>query len=155
MLRILIVTLAFVSASSCASLSERDRVRGDVAALVQHWSDAGEKGDWNAVADTYSDAEGFAWIEQGEVRYPNRAAIIKGLDLVREMSATVQNDVSDIVVTPLGANTAAFHAKHALNVTSAQFNFSSRGVLSGVAVKQHGKWRFLQGAFSAQPEAPL
>lgn len=153
MLRAMCVVLAALSAASCASLPESDDVRGDVTALVQRWSDAGEAGDWDAVADTYADAEGFAWIEQGEVRYPNRAAILEGLDTVRQMSASVRNDVSNIVVTPLGHRVAAFRADYDLTVSTAQFSFSSQGVLSGVAAKQGGTWRFLQGAFSDQPSA--
>lgn len=151
MLRLTLVVIA-VLVSSCATASTNDGAQTGVAALVQRWSDTGEAGDWEAVADTYADAQGFVWIEQGEVRYPNRAAIVAGLDMARRMRATVRNDVSDIVVTPLGDRIAAFRANYTITVTSEQFSFTSQGVLSGVAIKQGETWRFLQGAFSDRPQ---
>jgi len=123
-------------------------IRSEVTALMQLWSDAGEAGDWDAVADTYADAEGFAWIEQGEVRYGDHAAILEGLAQARENNARIVNDVSDIVVTPLSAGAAAYHAAYTLSVSAEQFSFTSSGVVSGVAVLHEGRWRFLQGAFS-------
>lgn len=126
-------------------------VRTAVTALVQRWSDAGEAGDWDSVAETYADAEGFVWIEQGEVRYPDHAAIVAGLDQVRESNARIVNDVSDIVVTPLSADFAAYRTVYTLTVSTQQFSFTSSGVLAGVAIRQDGTWRLLQGAFSERP----
>lgn len=127
-------------------------VRSGVTALVQRWSDAGEAGDWDAIADTYADAEGFAWIERGEVRYPGHAAIVAGLRQARESEFAVTNDVSEIVVTPLSADTAAYRANYRLAVNSPQFSFSSQGVLSGVAIRQDETWRFLQGSLNEGAE---
>jgi hypothetical protein len=123
-------------------------VRRDVTALVQRWSDAGEAGDWDEIADTYADVAGFAWIERGEVRYPDRATIVAGLQQARQSRLSVINDVSEIVVTPLSRDAAAYRANYRLAVTSSQFSFSSEGVLSGVAIRQGDRWRFLQGALN-------
>jgi ketosteroid isomerase-like protein len=150
--RVALSMFAAIVLSACATAPSEDIARSSVAALVQQWSDAGEAGDWDAVADTYADAEGFAWIEQGEVRYSDRASIVAGLDMARRMQATVRNDVSDIVVTPLGGGAAAFRANYTIAVASEQFSFSSEGVLSGVAIRQTDRWRFLQGAFAERPQ---
>jgi hypothetical protein len=152
MIRHLLIAIAVLGASACEQApQDDDEARRAVTELVQRWSDAGESQQWDAVADTYADVEGFAWIEQGETRYASRAAIIEGLDQARSMSAAIRNDVSDIVVTPLGADAAAFRARYLLNVSAEGFNYESQGVLSGVAIKQDGVWRFLQGSFSEQP----
>jgi ketosteroid isomerase-like protein len=153
LVRIASIVLALLGATACASSPENDDVRGSVAALVQRWSDAAEAGDWDALADTYADAEGFVWIEQGEVRYASRAAILEGLDRVRGMSASVSSEVSNVVVTPLSDGVAAFRADYVAAVSTNQFSFSSRGVLSGVAIKHGDTWRFLQGALSDRPTA--
>lgn len=156
MRRFVFVALAIATLSACAPAPasfDSGAVRNEVTALVQRWSDSGEAGDWDAVADTYADAEGFAWIEQGEVRYPNHAAIIAGLDQARASNARITNDVSDIAVTPLGADAAAYHATYRLVVAAEQFSFESRGVLSGVAIRQADGWRFLHGAFSEAPSS--
>jgi ketosteroid isomerase-like protein len=154
MLRVVVIVVAVLSATACASLSASDDARSGVAALIQRWSDAGDASDWDAVAGTYADADGFAWIEQGEARYPSRAAILEGLDRVRGMSASVNSEVSNIVVTPLNDGVAAFRAEYVMAVSTSQYSFTSRGVLSGVAIRQGDTWRFLQGAFSERPTSP-
>lgn len=153
MIRQMLIAIAVAGASACAPAPmNNDDASRAVTELVQRWSDAGESQDWDVVADTYADAEGFAWIEQGEARYASRAAILEGLSQARGMSASIRNDVSDIVVTPLGADAAAFRARYVLSVSAEGFSYDSQGVLSGVAIRQQdGVWRFLQGSFSEQP----
>jgi hypothetical protein len=154
MKRFLLILAAVAVLAACGPAApsvDAAAVRADVTSLVQRWSDAGEAGDWAAVADTYADAEGFAWIEQGEVRYPSRAAIVAGLEEARAANLRITNDVSDIAVTPLGADAAAYSANYRLVVASEAFSFESRGVLSGVAIRQADGWRFLQGSFSEAP----
>lgn len=154
MTRSLLIAIAVLCLSACTRTPEDgDDARRAVAELVQRWSDAGEAQDWDAVADSYADAEGFVWIEQGETRYASRAAIVEGLNQVRVMSVSSRNDVSDIVVTPLGDGAAAFRARYVLSVSAEGFSYASEGVLSGVAIKQEGVWRFLQGSFSERPAA--
>lgn len=152
MFRPMLVAIAVFCASACAPTEENsDDVRRSVADLVQRWSDAGEAGEWDVVADTYADTEGFVWIEEGDARYTSRSAIVEGLNQARTMSASIRNDVADIVVTPLGDDAAAFRARYQLDVTADGFSFSSEGMLSGVAIRQGDAWRFLQGSFSERP----
>lgn len=154
MIRMLFATV-LVALGACGQAPTESydaaRVRTDVTALVQRWSDAGEAGDWDEIADTYADVAGFTWVERGEVRYPDHAAIIAGLRQAREFGLSVTNDVSDIVVTPLGEGVAAYRANYRLAVRSAQFSFSSEGVLSGVAIRQNETWRLLQGSLNERP----
>ncbi|MEZ6023085.1 MAG: nuclear transport factor 2 family protein [Hyphomonadaceae bacterium] len=150
---VLSVVLGACTAEAPPAAYDAEAVRADVTALIQRWSDAGEAGDWAAVADTYADAEGFAWIERGDVAYADHAAIVAGLESVQASEGSIVNDVSDIVVTPLGADAAAYRARYRLQVTTATFGYESNGVLSGVAINQDGTWRLLQGSFSEQPQA--
>jgi uncharacterized protein (TIGR02246 family) len=151
---LLSVALSASAASQPATADSDAETRAGVAALVQRWSDAGTAKDWDAIAQTYADQPGFAWIEQGEARYTDRAAIVAGLDGARKMKADIDNKVSNIVVTPLAPGVAAYRADYRLSVKAEGFGYSSSGVLSGVAVKRDGTWRFLQGAFSERPPAP-
>jgi hypothetical protein len=155
MLRGVVAAALWVLASACTVVAENTPdVSAEVASLVQRWSDASEAGDVQALADTYADQEGFAWIERGAVSYADHAAIVEGLDRVRDARASITNDVSDISVTPLGDGAAAFHANYAFRVVGDGFQFSSRGTMSGVAIKQGETWRFLQGSFSELPVSP-
>jgi len=147
-----LMAIVVLGASACAPATQSGEAqRQAVTELVQRWSDAGEARDWDVIADTYADADGFAWIEQGDARYTSHSAIVEGLNQARSMSASIRNDVSDIVVTPLGPDAAAFRAHYLLSVSAEGFSYTSEGVLSGVAIRQGGAWRFLQGSFSEQP----
>jgi len=158
MTRTLVVMICAAALAACTFVAPSARapdeaaVRADVTALVQRWSDAGEAGDWEAVADTYADADGFVWIEQGEVRYADHAAIIAGLEQAQQANFRITNDVSEIVVTPLSDDAAAYRANYHLVINADAFSIDSRGVLSGVAIRQGQTWRLLQGAFSEQPQ---
>ncbi|MEZ5961077.1 MAG: nuclear transport factor 2 family protein [Hyphomonadaceae bacterium] len=147
-----LVAVALLMLAACTPAGPQSydgaAVRNGVTALVQRWSDAGEASDWDALADTYADVEGFSWVERGEVRYTNHAAIIAGLQQARDAGLSVTNDVSDIEVTPLSAEAAAYRANYRLAVTSPQFSFTSEGILSGVAIRQDGTWRFLHGSLN-------
>jgi ketosteroid isomerase-like protein len=145
--------LALAACTAPPASFDADVVRSEVTELVQRWSDAGDANDWDAVADTYADAEGFAWVERGEVRYPNHEAIVAGLQQARDAGLSVTNDVSEIVVTPLGPDAAAYHANYSIGVTSPQFSFASEGVMSGVAIRQGDTWRFLQGSLNERTPA--
>jgi ketosteroid isomerase-like protein len=156
MQRLRCLALLYLAASTGAhaeplSPAASGDIKAAVTALVQRWSDAGKAGDWDGIAATYADEPGFAWIEQGEARYTDHAGIVAGLKQAREMRVAVRNDVSDIVVTPLSPDAAAYRASYALGMTAEGFQVNSEGTLSGVAVKRGGTWRFLQGAFSERP----
>jgi len=155
MRRLIAVLGTCFALAACAAPSaeyDADAVRSGVTALIQRWSDAGEAGDWDGLADTYADAQGFAWIERGAVAYADHAAIVAGLENARASEARIVNDLSDIVVTPLSPDAAAYRANYRLSVRSESFGFDSAGVLSGVAIREGDTWRLLQGSFSEQPE---
>lgn len=128
-----------------------ENMKTAVSELIESWAAAGENKDWDALADLYADQSGFAWIERGAVQYKDHAEILAGIEAAKAMDAKVSNKISNIVVTPLSSDAAAYYADYALSVASDSFSFSSEGVLSGVAVKSGEKWRFLQGAFSEKP----
>lgn len=153
-MRAIVVALVSIVVTACAPpapVRDDAAIRADVTALVQRWSDAGEAGDFDAVADTYANAEGFAWIERGEVAYADHAAIVAGLEQAREGGLRIVNDVANIEVTPLSVDAAAYRADYTLTVSSEAFSFTSAGIVSGVAIRQGETWRLLQGSFSERP----
>lgn len=137
----------------CAAPPQRDdaAVRVGVAALVKDWSSAGAEGRWEDLKALYADEPGFAWIEQGRLAYADHAAVVAGVDAAKDVGATIRSSVSDIAVTPLAADAAAFQARTVLAVESPSFSFAFDGRISGVAVKRGDKWLFLQGHLSSPP----
>lgn len=138
-----------LSACSAPGGREDAAVRKDVEALLRNWSSAGQQKRWDDLKALYADEAGFVWIEQGRVAYADHAAIVAGVDAASGAGADIRASISDIAVTPLSADAAAFHAMTSLQVKSDQFAFSFDGVVSGVAVKRAGGWKLLQGHLSA------
>jgi hypothetical protein len=154
------VVLAFLAA--CAS-PERAPTAAQMAAaetgataLVEEWARTGSEGRWDDLADLYADAPGFVWIEQGQNRYPDHAAIEAGLAQARDSGLTVQTTVSDIVATALAPDAAAVRATYSITFGDpAAGGFSSDGILSGVVIERDGRWCFLQGHLSSPPTSDV
>lgn len=143
--------LALAAASCARAPAPRDdaAISAGVTALVEDWSSAGEEGRWDDLKNLYADEKGFVWIEQGRIAYADRASVVEGVEQAAAMGAKIDSKVSEISVTPLSPDAAAFHARSVLSVASPSFSFAFDGRLSGVAVKRGEKWRFLQGHLSA------
>lgn len=140
----------------CERSAPRDdaAARAGVEALVKEWAAAGQEGRWSDLAALYADDPGFVWIEQGRVAYADHAAVVAGVEAAQAMKAEIRSAVSNVAVTPLAPDVAAYRANATLSVSSASFSFAVDGVLSGVAVKRDGAWKLLQGHLSApQPAA--
>lgn len=145
-----LVALAGCDTATSAADQDDSNTVTEVTAMLETWSAAGEGDNFEALASLYADEQGFAWIERGAVAYQDHDAIIAGLEAAKAMNIAIDNEISEISVTPLANDAAAFHAALRSNVAADSFSFSFDGVISGVAVKRGGAWRLLQGAFSAK-----
>ncbi|MFZ5618093.1 MAG: nuclear transport factor 2 family protein [Pseudomonadota bacterium] len=130
-------------------------VKEGVEALLREWSAAGAEGRWNDLKTLYADDPNFAWIENGVVAYADYTSAVAGVDQVAAMNAMIRSEVSDIVVTPLAADAAAFRSTAAVGFVSPDFSFDFKGAFTGVAILRDGRWLFLNGHLSkaeAQPQ---
>jgi hypothetical protein len=122
-------------------------VRTGVAAMLESWAAAGREGRWDEVAALYADDPGFAWVERGAVRYPSRVAAVEGLHVVTGQK--IQSQVTNIAVTPLSADAAAFRSNVTFAFNAGGTPVELKGVITGVAVRRDGAWRFLQAHVEA------
>lgn len=159
-MRKLMICLVFAAIAGCsaspapdhpAAVDETAIVDG-VTSLVNDWTNAGKEGRWEDLKSLYADEAGFTWIERGAVAYADHAAIVAGVDQASQMSADIASSVGNIRVTPLAPDAAAVVADIKLDVSFGDFGYNFDGVLSGVAVKRDGAWRFLQGHLSEPPK---
>jgi len=142
-------------ATSPAAARDNAAIVTGVEALLGDWSAAGAEGRFDDLKALYADDPGFYWVEQGRVAYADYAAVIAGVDQVAAMNAMIRSDVSDIFVTPLSADAAAFRAATKIGFVSSEFSFDFEGAFTGVAAKRDGRWKFLNGHLSkAETNAP-
>ena len=122
--------------------------------LVDAWAATATEGRWADLPSLFADEPGFAWIEQGEVRYADHAAIEAAAAQALESGVAVQTTIVDVEARGLSPDAAAVEA-----IVSIVFGdpdaggFEFDGVLTAVAVEREGQWVFLQGHLS-QPPAP-
>jgi hypothetical protein len=159
MIRIFKPLVALLVLAACAS-PERAPTASQLAAaeagaieLVEEWARTGSEGRWDDLVELYADAPGFAWIEQGENRYPDHAAIEAGVAQVRASQLRVHTVVSEVVATALAPDAAAIRANYSIAFGDpAEGGYTFDGILTGVAIERDGRWVFLQGHLSSPPQ---
>lgn len=149
---LLLLLAACSQPERAVTAAELESARNGATALIQEWASAGSEGRWDDLVQLYADDPDFAWVEQGRIRYPDRAAIAAGLAQAREANLTVRTSARDVVVTPLAADAAAVRAHISVVFGDPSAGgFALDGILTGVAVERAGRWQFLQGHLSNPP----
>ena len=133
------------------------QVRAAVTAMLNGWAKARTDGDWDGVGKLYADDEGFAWVERGQVRFATRAAAVAGLEGAKAAASKLPTTVSEIVVTPVSDEAAAFHArvKVAADYGDEAPPVDADAILTGVAFEYDGAWKFLEAHLEPRPSAPV
>lgn len=150
----LLFLAACAQAPAAPTQAELDAAEAGAVALVNDWAAAGTEGRWNDLPQLYADDPGFTWVEQGEIRYIDHAAITAGVNQARDSGLTIRTTVSNVTATALARDAAAVRANVSIVfVEAGEGGFSFRGILTGVAIERDGRWMFLQGHLSS-PEEP-
>jgi D-serine deaminase-like pyridoxal phosphate-dependent protein len=151
---------ALVFLAACAqpagpSQADLAAAETNAIALVNEWAATGGEGRWDDLIAIYGDLPGFTWVEQGEIRYADHAAIAAGVAQARDSGLTVRTTVTDVQATALAPDAATVRANVSILFGDpAAGAFAFVGILTGVAVERDGRWVFLQGHLSApQPRA--
>lgn len=135
-----------------AASYDQAAVKTAVEALINDWAKTGEEGRWEDLKNLYADDPDYYWVEDGRLAYKSRQAAADGVDQAAAMNALIRSTVSDIAVTPLGADAASFRTAISIGFVGDSFSFEFDGVFTGVAVRRDGRWQFLQGHLS-KPDA--
>jgi hypothetical protein len=138
---------------AAATAMDHEASAAGVTALIEEWSKAGQEGRYDDLKALYSDEADFYWVENGRLAYADHAAVAAGVDQLAAINPLLRSSAHDIVVTPLGEDSASFRAAVEIGLVSSDFSFDFAGMFTGVAVRRDGVWRFLQGHLS-KPDAP-
>jgi hypothetical protein len=144
--------------SNCAKAVPTQRVsteattRREVAELLAHWTLAANNNDWDGIADLMADDPAYYWAENGHLPYPDRAALLKGLELGKASGMKIGMELRDISITPLGSELANTRARYVMRLTPAPGAkpLELEGFFTATAVFRDRRWQFLQGHLSQQ-----
>ncbi len=153
------LAVAFVLLAACQPATTQapdlTAASAGAAALVEEWAATGTEGRWEDLPALFADEPGFAWVEQGELRYADWAAMEAGVEQAMLSGLAVQTTVSNIEATPLAVDVAALRADVAIVFGDPGADgFSFDGTLTAVAVERDGEWVFLQGHLSQPHRQP-
>jgi hypothetical protein len=137
------------------ALIDQAAVKSEVTAMVQGWATSGGEGRWDDIPGYISWGPGVVWIEQGRIAYQDREALLKGVAQAKASGLPVTTTVSDLVITPLKPDVAVLHARTKIVFGSPpESGFVFDGVMTATAVKQDGRWGFLQAHLSEPHRVP-
>ena len=90
------------------------------------------------------------------MRFATRAAAVAGLEGAKAAASKLPTTVSEIAVTPVSDEAAAFRVrvKVAADFGGEAPPVDADAILTGVAFEYDGAWKFLDGHWEARPTAP-
>ena len=140
---------AELSAEHAAAIADSARV------FLADFNRLSENARWDSLAALYSERADFRFVESGEVRYANAAAIRTALSAV-PVGTRIKTAYTDVVVQPLGPGVAGVAAQFATQfVDSAGVNFGFSGAITLTLQHEPAGWRIVSGHSSAPvPRGP-
>ena len=140
---------ADLTAEHAAAIGDSARV------FLAEFSRLSEAARWDSLGALYSDRTDFRFLESGEVRYPNAAAI-RDAFAAMPVGTRIRTENTDVAVQPLAPGVAGVSARFAtqfLDSTGAGFRFG--GAISLTLQHEPAGWRIVSGHSSAPvPRGP-
>ncbi len=94
----------------------------------------------------FSDDERFYWVEDGILQYPDKAALIEGIQAFYPTVSSVDLQVSKSDVSPINNHFATLYVQYKQEVKlNSGFQFTLDGAMTILAQKEKGSWKFFQG----------
>lgn len=126
--------------------ARRAAITDSVRATLDGFAAAMEVGDWERLVEFYADDPRFRWLEDGQVTYDSKAAIVTSLGDVGGSYTHGTLEYSDIEITPLAPGLAAFTAGFEQRLVGSDGGgFSFSGVMGATLVHGPDGWKFLTG----------
>lgn len=154
-LALLLVALAF----SPPALAQRrgggtGDAGGEVRAMFAAYSRALNAADWTRVLTFYADDPRFEWIEDGEVRYPTKAALAPSFEAMRGTGSTIVFKTEPPHVAVLAPDVVALRTTFETTIVDkAGTLFTFGGLLTIDVIKTKDGWKFLRGHTSSLQNA--
>ena len=144
LLAVLALALVFQSACGPGSVApevDPEEIDREVRLLLEQWVDAFETREPSAVEEVLSDRPGFVWLEDGEVRYPDRQSILSALAGFPPNLAAIY-ELDGIEVSPVGDQHAWARMSTRTRIEQDGVVVSAfDGVVTMLVERSSGAWR--------------
>ena len=157
LLALLLVALAFTTpalAQRRGGAGGAGDAGGEVRKMFAAYSRALNEADWTRVLTFYADDPRFEWIEDGEVRYPTKAALAPSFEAMRGTGSTIVFKTDPPHVAVLAPDVVALRTTFETTIVDkAGKPFTFGGLLTIDVIRTKDGWKFLRGHTSSLQRA--
>jgi hypothetical protein len=149
--------ICFIVIFSCTQKEEekidKDQIAKEVISRYEGFVALLKSGTTEGVENFYSDDNGFYWVEDGQIQYPNKTALLASMDVLFDQVKSMDMRLIGKRVEVFNNNTAMLYVEYEQDmVLTSGFEFSINGAMTAQMQKEKGVWRFLIGHSSTKKE---
>lgn len=120
--------------------------------FLEAWVAARAAGDGAVLRPMYTDQTGFVWVQDGKVFYDSADDAAASLDFASTGGYTPELKFSEPKFKALSKNAASVWSEYTETLTiGADTVIETKGIFTGVLIKEDGQWKFVQAQFGAVP----
>jgi hypothetical protein len=120
--------------------------------FLEAWVAARAAGDGAVLRPMYTDQTGFVWVQDGTVFYDTADDAAASLDFASTGGYTPELKLNEPKFKALSKNAASVWSEYTETLTiGADTVIETKGIFTGVLVKEDGQWKFMQAHFGAVP----
>ncbi len=120
--------------------------------FLEAWVAARAAGDGAVLRPMYTDQTGFVWVQDGRVFYDSADDAAASLDFASTGGYTPDLKLTEPKFKALSKNAASVWSEYTETLTiGADTVIETKGIFTGVLIKEDGQWKFMQAQFGALP----
>ncbi len=164
-IRAAIAAPILLAAAACSNgeMTAHDQtvIYSEAPAFLEAWVAARAAGDGAVLRPMYTDQTGFVWVQDGRVFYDTADDAAASLDFASTGGYTPDLKLTEPKFKALSKNAASVWSEYTETLTiGADTVIETKGIFTGVLIKEDGQWKFVQAHFGAVPsdleaEAPI
>lgn len=146
----LLVIVLLISMSCSRNVGQVDFDQAKVSSEVKERFDAyvnqvNSRGI-EGIDSYFSDEEGFHWVEDGVMQYPNKQALVTGISEFLPMVATIDLKVFKYETTVINEQLVSLYIEYKEDVAlNSGYAFVLDGAMTILTRKENGTWKFWVG----------
>ncbi len=152
-LSIRLLIICFLAVCSCKKEAEINspQIRIEIQDMFDSYVEEVNTSGIEDVHRFFSDAEEFYWVEDGVLQYPNKTALIEGIQAFSPSVSSVNLNVSKIEIIVINEKLATLYVQYTQEVKlNSGYQFTLDGAMTILTRKEDESWKFFNGHSSVK-----
>lgn len=137
-----------LTVASCGTQLELDhsQVSREVQTMFDSYVQEVNNKGIEQIGRYFSDDEHFRWVEDGVLQYPDKAALVAGIESFLPSVASIDLSISKSDITVINESMATIFAQYKQDVIlQSGYKFTLDGAMTILIGKERNEWKFLEG----------